>query len=248
MVSNKMYCINFYVIIILRIFQLLDTIGLNIKEYSEQNKQTYDEIANANNTNNTNNLVIGANDIPQTPNTNTNLTNIINLNNNIELKAIKNLKKPYYKAIRTIQNLKKFKVPFEKMLLIAGISNEITHCVNEFWQNHLANADIPQNLLSINADELMTIFIYIIMKSQLAELIVHGKLIKEFTTTTTKSSMVGYYYTTIEASLIFINSVENKNEFISKKDLKKTPNRSFSEEIKEEFNELMDDLVDIEMS
>lgn len=141
--------------------------------------------------------------------------------------------KSYEKAISTLYQIKKFKVPFEKMLLISTISNEITTSVNEFWSP--CYEYIPRHLLNINADELMNIFIYILIKSQYADLLVHCKIIKEFTTTTTKSSMVGYYFITLEASLIFISGVSNKSDLLAE-DVKKrcTPHASFGDEYMDE--------------
>ncbi len=79
-------------------------------------------------------------------------------------------------------------------------------------------------MLNIDADELMTIFIYIIIKTQMNDILIHSKFIKEFTTSTTRSTMIGYYYTTLEASLIYILDVNDISEL--KKD--KRPSRILS--------------------
>jgi hypothetical protein len=127
---------------------------------------------------------------------------------------------PYEQAIKLIKSIKKYKVPFEKMMLIATISTEITECVNNFWKNF--DKIITSSMLNIDADELMTIFIYIIIKSQMPELLVQTKIIKEFTTSTTRSSMMGYYFTTLEASLIYIISVKDKSELLNKEKYRKS--------------------------
>ena len=122
---------------------------------------------------------------------------------------------PYFKAIESLKSLNEIKTPLKKMLLIANISTEITEAINEAW------ADIiPQDtsLLDINADELMAIFIYIIMRSKMPELVIHLNLIREFTTTITRNSMVGYYYTTMEAAIIYINSLKDKSDLLELKD------------------------------
>jgi hypothetical protein len=127
---------------------------------------------------------------------------------------------PYDQAIKILKSIKRYKVPFEKMMLIATISTEITECVNNFWKNF--ENIITSSMLNIDADELMTIFIYIIIKSQMPELLVHTKIIKEFTTSTTRSSMIGYYFTTLEASLIYILSVKDKSELLNKEKFRKS--------------------------
>lgn len=114
-----------------------------------------------------------------------------------------NKKHGYSTVIKIIHGLKHNKVPFEKMLLIASISTEITECVNSFWEGY--EDIIPSSsLLNINADELMAIFIYIVVKAQFPEIILHQKIVNDFTSRTTKSTMIGYYNTTLEAAIEFI--------------------------------------------
>jgi hypothetical protein len=120
----------------------------------------------------------------------------------------------YEQAIKLLKTVRKYKVPFEKMMIIASISSEITDSVNNYWKN-MDNL-ITSSLLNIDADELMTIFIYIIIKSNMTDILIHSKFIKEFTTSTTQSTMIGYYYTTLEASLIYIMETKDKAELLKK--------------------------------
>ena len=114
-----------------------------------------------------------------------------------------NKKQGYSTVIKIIHGLKHNKVPFEKMLLIASISTEITECVNAFWEGY--EDIIPSSsLLNINADELMAIFIYIVVKAQFPEILLHQKIVNDFTSRTTKSTMIGYYNTTLEAAIEYI--------------------------------------------
>jgi hypothetical protein len=146
--------------------------------------------------------------------------------------------KSYSAAIKLLKSVSKYKVPFEKMMLIATISSEITECVNCFWKDF--NEVISSSLLNIDADELMTIFIYIIIKSQMSDLLIHSKFIKEFTTSTTRSTMMGYYYTTIEASLIYILSVNNKNDLLNREKIRQSlvPNKTSFINENEDFTHL----------
>jgi hypothetical protein len=141
-------------------------------------------------------------------------------------KEYTNIQSSYEQAIKMLKSVRKYRVPFEKMMIIATISSEITDCVNNFWKD-MENV-ITSSLLNIDADELMTIFIYIVIKSHMTDLLIHSKLIKEFTTSTTRSTMVGYYYTTLEASLIFILSVNSKEDLMDKDRLRQSlvPNKS----------------------
>ena len=117
---------------------------------------------------------------------------------------------PYETAIQLIKQIKNFKTPFEKMMIIANISNEITDCINDFWQE--MEEYIKKEYLNIEAEQIMTIFIYIIIKSGIIDIFVHCKMIKLFTTCTTKSSMIGYYYSTVEAGITYIKTLKDIDE------------------------------------
>ena len=123
---------------------------------------------------------------------------------------------PYYNAINMIRSISSTKKPLEKMQLIASLSNEITDAVNEFWND--VGFPIENSLLDINADELMAIFIYILIKSNFPEIVYHLNLIKEFTTTITRNSMMGYYCTTVDAALIYINGLKDRSDLSEAKD------------------------------
>ncbi len=120
-------------------------------------------------------------------------------------------KTPYGEAIEFIKKIVEFKVPLEKLVIIASVSSLITQCVNKYWKN--MGRYIEPSMLSIDADELMTIFMYIIYKSNMPLLFVHADFIKYFTSPTTKSTMIGYYYTTLQGCLDFLLEINDKGDF-----------------------------------
>ena len=73
---------------------------------------------------------------------------------------------------------------------------------------------IKPEMLSIDVDELMTIFIYIIYKCKMPLLFVHADFINYFVTPATKSSMIGYYYNTLRGSLDFLLEINSKDQFL----------------------------------
>ena len=79
------------------------------------------------------------------------------------------------------------------------------------------NGYIDNNLLNLEIDQLMAIFIYIIIQAQIPDICVHCKMIKSFTTCITKASMIGYYYSTVEASVQYIASLKDAKELIKDK-------------------------------
>ena len=124
----------------------------------------------------------------------------------------KDIKLPYSSGIKILKSVPKYKTPFEKMLIIASISDEITECATDFWKD-MENF-YKHDFLSIEADHLMTIFLYILIKSQLADLSVYAKMIQNFTTQITRGTMIGYYYTTLEAAIKYIEELKDEKDLI----------------------------------
>ena len=62
----------------------------------------------------------------------------------------------------------------------------------------------------------MSLFINLLIKAQMPEILLHEKIINEFTTRTTKASMIGYYNTTFDAAIKYIqkDALKNENEKI----------------------------------
>ena len=121
-------------------------------------------------------------------------------------------KGPYHEAISFLKKIKDFKVPLEKLIIVASVSSIITDCVNRFWKS--TQNIIKPEMLNIDADELMTIFIYIIYKCNLPSLFVHADFINYFISKTTKSAMIGYYYITLQGCLDFILEIKDKSSFL----------------------------------
>ena len=117
---------------------------------------------------------------------------------------------PYETAIQLLKQIQKYKSPFEKMLIFASLGNEIKNCIDDFWKD--MEDYIKPDLLGVEAEQLMTIFIYIIAKAKIKDIVVHCRLIQLFTTSMTKSSMIGYYYSNAEASVTFIQTLKNIKE------------------------------------
>ena len=119
---------------------------------------------------------------------------------------------PYETAIHLLKQIEKYKAPFEKMLIFANLGNEITNCVNDFWKD--MEEFVKDDLLGVEAEQLMTIFIFILLKAQINDIVVHCKIIQLFTTSVIKSSMIGYYYSNAEASVSYIKNLKNIKELL----------------------------------
>ena len=180
-----------------------------IKENKEKETNNKDKMKESTNTINTNSSRLAVENFKIS--SDTGKLNIFT-NDLFESSVNFNSNEPYYEAILYIKKIKDFKVPLQKLIVVASLSNVITGCVNKFWKN-MENIIKPE-MLSIDSDELMTIFIYIIYKCKIPSLFVHADFINYFTTPTTKATMVGYYYITFKGCLDFLLNINNKNDFI----------------------------------
>jgi hypothetical protein len=141
---------------------------------------------------------------------------------------------PFNDAIVLIKTLAYYQVPLEKLTIIASVSAEITESVNKFWKK-MQNIIRP-SLLKIDADQLMTIYIYIILHTNMSDILVHSAFVRYFITQATKSSMMGYYFSTLEGTLDFLLSIEGKEDFLSEGKKKEVLDKQDEGEIEEEIN------------
>ena len=134
-----------------------------------------------------------------------------------EAKVVGKLPVPYLSAIKLLTNLKKYKAPFEKIVIIAAISDQITESATTFWSE--MEKYIKKDFLSIEADEIMAIFLFVVIKTQMPEIIIFSKMITNFTTPNTRSFSISYNFTLLEASLEYISSIRNLKDLV-KDDMK----------------------------
>lgn len=117
-------------------------------------------------------------------------------------------KRPFEEAIDLLKGFDSLQAPFEKIMAIATLSAEIISSVNNAWHN-MINA-IPESLLKIEADQLLNIYLYIIIKAQCPNLFVHLCFAQYFTSEKTKSfSSVGYYFNSFEGCIQYILNVKD---------------------------------------
>lgn len=120
---------------------------------------------------------------------------------------------PYEEAISLFRTVVLYKKPYDKLLLLSKLSISVSDCVTKFWKN--VDDSIPMESLGIEVDDLRNIFIYIILKAQVKELVPQMKFISLFTSTKTRSNMIGYYYTTIQFCMETIKILDDKSSHSS---------------------------------
>ena len=141
--------------------------------------------------------------------------------NNVENSTYINNKKssntPYFSAINLLKSINKYKTPFEKIILLASISDQIMESATNYWKG--MEKYIKKDFLYIDADEILKIFLYIIIQTQMPEILIECKIIENFTSELTKTFNVSYNYTLLEASIDYINGKNNINELNEKGNL-----------------------------
>jgi hypothetical protein len=134
----------------------------------------------------------------------------------LDVPSVKSLKNDqnisYGEVISYIDTIKDYNTPLDKLTIIALSSVLITDCIDDFWKDV---KDLPNKYLNIDADQLMSIYLYIVYNMNLSSIYTQLDFINFFTGNKTKQSMVGYYYTTIEGCINFIMTVNKKEDFIN---------------------------------
>ena len=123
---------------------------------------------------------------------------------------------PYTTCISLIKNLKKYKTPFEKIMIIASLSDEIIDSVYEFWKD-LQEFIKNKSIFEIDANQLMKIILYIIIKSKMSDIIIHCKIINLFNTYIIKNSTIGNYFSNVEASISYLMEINNIDDILDNK-------------------------------
>ena len=116
---------------------------------------------------------------------------------------------PYGDAIEFLEIIKDYKTPLEKLTVIALESALITICVNNFWRD---KKKLSNDFLRIDADQLLSIYLYIIFKMNTDKIYTQLDFIQNFIGIASKQSMVGYFFTTVDGCIKFIMSVKSKED------------------------------------
>ena len=116
---------------------------------------------------------------------------------------------PYGKVINYLEGIKNYHLPHDKLKIFALSSKLIKECIEQFWKDN----QIPEkNYLDLDADEFMSIYLYIIYNTNLETIYTELDFINYFIADKTKQSKLGYYFATVDACLNFIMSAKKKED------------------------------------
>jgi len=112
---------------------------------------------------------------------------------------------PYKKAIAMLSDLKNRRSPIHKLKNIVKVAELISKSIDAFYKSCGA-----VNKKKLDADQTLSLFIYLVAKSNISNLGAHYKIIEKFTTSNVLNSTAGYYATTLGACVACICSMDFK--------------------------------------
>lgn len=112
---------------------------------------------------------------------------------------------PYARAIKTLKKIGNHKSPLHKLKHIMNISKIVLQEIREFYENNFYNFDN-----NLGGDEMLSIYVYIVAKTNLPGLITDCAIIDKFITSNLTNSIYGYYLVTIQVCLKYLSNCKNR--------------------------------------
>lgn len=112
------------------------------------------------------------------------------------------MQQPYHDAIsafKIIEDQEIVKSPFEMVQVIANISKNIEETITQFWEGITI---IDADKLVIDGDNILMLYLYIIISAKISKICAYMKMMDEFSTPYVRSiSRYGYCLSTLEIAL-----------------------------------------------
>ena len=105
--------------------------------------------------------------------------------------------------------------PMKKIKLLDDVGTLILECIDDFWRG----VPVDQSNLVVAAEEMMPIYIFIVLKSKMKDLFAHVSFIREFITDDVKKKHLGYQLSTYESALMFLQDNPDVSELKSRRKL-----------------------------
>jgi hypothetical protein len=110
----------------------------------------------------------------------------------------------YDKAINKLRELEINYSPLRKLGIIISTTRLICECVDDYWKD---DPSMNKENLVIDADQILSIFLYIVIKAKVWNLKGHVGLIYDFGRKIVQNGQMGYYVTTIEACIMQVENM-----------------------------------------
>lgn len=113
--------------------------------------------------------------------------------------------KPYYEAVQTLKAVVGRASPFEKLLVLLKVRQSIEDNVQTFWEG----IQVERENLQLTTDQFIPIYMFVILKAQVQDLVAHVRLVKEFISDHVQfKSALGNTLSLIETALQFIVALD----------------------------------------
>lgn len=96
---------------------------------------------------------------------------------------------PYHDCILALKELAKTRSPINKMKTITACSEIIPQVIDRFYSEN----DLPREHWLLDADQMLSLFCYMIVKADIPNLHAHLFILENFSTSHQKMSVSGYY-------------------------------------------------------
>jgi hypothetical protein len=104
----------------------------------------------------------------------------------------------YDKVITCLRSLPLARNPMAKLQVIVRSTRLVCECIDDYWE---VDPSVDKDQLVVNADQILSIYFYAVLKARVQGLGAHLRLMLEFLRKDVKQSTMGYYLSTVEASL-----------------------------------------------
>jgi hypothetical protein len=134
-------------------------------------------------------------------------TSVANVDSILAPEAIlrqRQVSQPYRAVIEKLKEVARICSPLEKLRCIAGINTILCDCVDSFWQG----TNVGSEKLHVDANQYMSILIYVIVKANVPDLYTHVHLASELVGMGARRTYNAYCLTTLLAGLEHILNLE----------------------------------------
>ena len=114
---------------------------------------------------------------------------------------------PYHEAVLLFRRLTSSRTPRAKLSVFQLLSSQICLCVDDYYKRTGVPRP-PASQLSINADDLLSILSYILIKARLPYLVSEVAFIEDFVTDGLRISQLGYFLAVFQASIELIQNLK----------------------------------------
>lgn len=117
----------------------------------------------------------------------------------------------YEKAILALKGLSNAASPYKKLKLLLKSTNLICESIDAYWRD---TPDIDRDLLEVTTDQVLRIYLYLVLRSRAGDLALQVRMMQEFLGKELLQSSFGYYVSTLEAAVEW--SAELNSDFLAK--------------------------------